>query len=406
MSKEPVITFDHHSAEFAHDSVQRFAELRSRDVPLGFTESHEGFWVASSYELVREILSDNDTYTVERSADGTKGGKLIPTSAKAPAIIPGILDGEPHDRLRRPLRSLFAKPNIERTVAPVAKQLVSDLLDQVVPLEEFDFATGFSFSLTVNTIFEFVGLAEVEDREKFILMLEDAFAIDPEIGADRDALAGSTSVQFAAASDLVRDVVRARVADPTEDLISKMAAPGTDLTEDDVVALTLSIILGGVRTTAASLDNMVEHLASHPDLRDELREDPSLIPSAVEEMLRLFTVTPLVARTVTTETELGGVTLHVGDRVAAVLALANLDEDQFPDPLEVDTDRSDGMHVTFGLATHYCLGLWLARMELRIALEGILERMPSYEVVTERAQRFSRLGVNNGYAHLPVRPNV
>ena len=205
---------------------------------------------------------------------------------------------------------------------------------------------------------------------------------------------------------MVRDVVRARADEPTEDLISKMVHPSTELTEDDAWRLTLSIILGGVRTTAATLDNIVDHLASHPDLRDELREDPSIIPSAVEEMLRLFTVTPLVARTVTSETELGGITLHEGDRVAAALALANLDEEQFPDPLEVDTDRSDGMHMTFGLATHYCLGLWLARMELRTAIEGIVERMPSYEIDGDRAQRFSRLGVNNGFAHLLVRPNV
>ena len=159
MSKEPVVEFDHHSDEFAADSVERFAGLRASLPPLAFTESHGGFWVASSYELVREILSDNDTYTVERSADGTKGGKLIPTSAKAPAIVPGILDGEPHDRLRRPLRSLFAKPNIERTVGPVAKRLVDELLDELIDRDEFDFATEFSFRLTVNMIFEFVGLA-------------------------------------------------------------------------------------------------------------------------------------------------------------------------------------------------------------------------------------------------------
>jgi len=401
---KPTIEFDHHSAEFAADSVERFPRLRESE-PIAFSEAYEGFWVATDYDLVREILSDSDTYSVERSADGTRGGKLIPPSAKAPAVVPGTLEGEPHDRLRRPLRSLFAKPNIERTVAPVAKRLTAELLDEVAGQEQFDFATEFSFRLTVNVIFEFVGLHEVADREKFILMLEDAFAIDPEIGADRDQLAGATSQQYAEAEALVRDVVRARAASPTDDLISKMIDPGTGLTEDDAVALTLSMVLGGVRTTAASLDNMVDYLAGHTDLRDELIDDPSLIPAAVEEMLRYFAVTPLVARTLIQDTELGGVELHAGDRIAAVLALANLDEDQFPDPDEIDTDRNDGMHLTFGLGTHYCLGLWLARMELRTALEGLLERIPSYEVVESESRRFARLGVNNGYAQLVVRPN-
>lgn len=404
MTTEHAIAFDHHSSDFAEDSVDRFPRLRAELPAMAYSESHGGFWVASSYELAREILSDSETYTVERSADGSKGGKLIPTSAQAPSIVPGVLDGEPHDRLRRPLRALFAKPNIERTVAPVAHRLTEALADDVLAKEVLDFATEFSFPLTVNVIFEFVGLTEVDDREAFIHMLEDAFAIDPEIGGDRDQLAGATSEQFRAAQDLVREVVRARTAESRDDLISKMVDPRTELTEDDAVALTLSIVLGGVRTTAASLDNMVHHLAQHPELRAELVEDPALIPAAVEDMLRYFAVTPLVARTVTEETELGGVTLREGDRVAAVLALANLDEDQFPEATQIDVDRSDGMHLTFGLGTHYCLGLWLARMELRTALEAILSRVPEYEVVESESRRFTKLGVNNGFARLVVRP--
>lgn len=400
---EPIIEFDHHSAEFALDSNERFPHLRETAPPLAYSESHGGFWVATSYELTREILSDSERYTVERSADGTKGGKLIPSSAKAPAIVPGILDGEAHDRLRRPLRSLFAKPNIERNVAPMVKRLVDRLLDEVVDLEEFDFAARFSFPLTVNTIFDFVGLTEVEDREKFILMLEDAFAIDPEAGGERDKVAEGAAAQFAAASDLVRQVVRARVEEPREDLLSKMVDPATELTEDDVVALTLSIILGGVRTTAASLENIVDYLGTHPRLRDELIADPGLIPAAVEDMLRYFAVTPLVARTVTEQVELGGRQLAAGERVAAVLALANLDEQQFHAPLEIEPGRNDGMHLTFGIGRHYCLGLWLAKMELRIALGAILERMPDY-TIGEGARRFAKLGVNNGFATLPLRP--
>jgi cytochrome P450 len=400
---EPVIEFDHHSAAFAADSVERFPHLRETTEPLAYSESYGGFWVASSYELTREILSDSEHYTVERSADGTKGGKLIPPSAKAPAIVPGILDGEAHDRLRRPLRSLFAKPYVERHVTPTVEGLVGRLLDEVADLEEFDLAARFSFPLTVNTIFDFVGLEEVDDREKFILMLEDAFAIDPEAGGDRDALAEGAAAQFAAASDLVRDVVRARVQEPREDLLSKMVDPATELTEDDVVSLTLSIILGGVRTTAASLDNMVEYLGTHPELRQELIEDPELIPAAVEDMLRYFAVTPLVARTVTEPVELGGRRLEPGDRVAAVLALANLDDDQFPAPLEIEPGRKDGMHLTFGIGTHYCLGLWLAKMELRTAIGALLERMPDY-AVGDGARRFAKLGVNNGFATLPIRP--
>ncbi|RLV47469.1 cytochrome P450 [Nocardioides mangrovicus] len=404
-ASEVQIEFDHHSPEFAADSERRFPRLRTVPAALSWSESYGGFWVATSYDLARAVIADQEHFTVERSADGTKGGKLIPTSAKAPAIVPGILDGEAHDRLRRPLRSLFAKAHVDRVVQPTVTALVESFLDEVVDCEEFDFTQRFSFRLTVNTIFEFVGLVEVPDRERFILMLEDAFAIDPEAGGDRDRIAQAAAAEFAAASEMVRAAVRSRVAAPREDLLSKMVDPSTQLSEDDVVALTLSIILGGVRTTAAALENVVEHLARHPELRTELIEDPELIPSAVEDMLRLFAITPLVARTVTQDLELGGQHLKRGDRIAALIATANLDEEQFPVPLEVEPERQDGMHLTFGMGTHYCMGLWLARLELRTAVVGILQRMPDYEIGAG-ARRFGKLGVNNGFATLPIRPNL
>jgi cytochrome P450 len=404
---QPVIEFDHHSKEFAEESVRRFPTMRAGRCPLGHTDSHGGFWVASSYELARQVLSDDEHFTVELSEDRTRGGKLIPTSSKAPVIIPGILDGEPHDRLRRPLKSMFGKANIEATAGPIARRLADELLEGLISRDVFDFAEEFSFRLTVGTIFELVGLdVEVADKGKFILMLEDAFAIDPEIGADRDKLAQSTSGQFAEAEALVRQAVRSRASEPREDLLSKMIDKSTGLTEDDVVALALSIVLGGVRTTAASLDNFIYHLAHQPVLRQELADDPSQILYAVDELMRLYTATPLVARTVTSEVQLGETMLQPGERVAAFMALANLDENQFPEPQEVQLERRNGLHLSFGIGKHYCLGIWLAKLELRTALTAVLSTMPNYSVVDDEARRYKRLGVNNGWSTLPVRPNV
>ncbi|TCK21993.1 cytochrome P450 [Pseudonocardia endophytica] len=401
----PRIAFDHHTPEFGQDTAATTARLRG-SCPMGFTDAHDGYWVASTYEHARRVLSDTDNFTVEKSADGQRGGKLIPTAPHAPAILPGALDGPAHDRLRKPLRSVFAKRSIEQNVAPIARRVADELLGGLVGRDEFDVAHAFSFRLTVATISEFVGLDELAEPEKFILMLEDAFAIDPEAGGDRDALAASTSRQFAEASDLVRDVVRRRAADPRDDLVSHMVDPSSGLTEDEVVNLSLSMLLGGVRTTAASMDNIVLHLGTHPDLRRSLVEDPSLIPAAVEEMTRLASVTPLVARTAVTDQDFGDVHVEAGDRVAALICSANRDEDRFPDAEQVRLDRRGGLHLAFGVGTHYCLGIWLAHMELRVAVEAILRRMPDYEVVLDRVRRYSLVGVNNGFAALPVRPNV
>ncbi|MFR9805319.1 cytochrome P450 [Pseudonocardia sp. RS010] len=406
MSERPTIEFDHHTPEFGQDAPAKFAELRAT-CPMGFTEAHDGYWVASTYENARRILSDPENFTVEKSADGLHGGKLIPTAPHAPAIIPGSLDGPAHDRLRKPLRTLFAKRNIEQKVAPIARAAADRLLDELADKPEFDAAQEFSFRLTVATISEFVGLAsgEIGDPEKVVLMLEDAFAIDPEAGGNRDALAARTADKFAEVRELVGQVVRARKAEPRDDLITAMVDPRTGLTEDEVIDLALSMLLGGVRTTAASMDNIVLYLAEHPDLRRELVEDPAKIPDAVEELTRLAAVTPLVARTAVTDQDFGDVRVKAGDRVAALICSANRDEERFPGAEEVKLGRKDGLHLAFGVGMHYCLGIWLAHMELRVAVEAVLRRIPDYEVVADRVRRYSLVGVNNGFSALPVRPH-
>jgi cytochrome P450 len=401
--RRPVIEFDHHAPEFGQDQMAKFVDLRIR-CPVAYTDSYEGFWVASTYDLAREVISDQDSFTVEKSADGTKGGKLIPTSRYAPSILPGLLEGEAHDRLRRPLKALFARGAVEDKVAPIARRVAAALVAELRDREEFDFAGEFSFRMTVETICDFVGLHEVGDRTKFILMLEDAFAIDPEAGADRDALASSAARQFEEASDLVRGVVRARAGEPADDLISHMVAPETGLTEDEVVSLALSMVLGGVRTTASSLDHIVLYLDAHPVLRERLRDEPSLIANAVDELVRIASVTPLVARTARRDVRLGDVEVRQGDRVAALIASANLDGERFADPETVKLDRRDGLHLAFGAGTHYCLGIWLAKMELRVAVEEILQHLPDLRVVPNGVRPYRIVGVNNGYSRIRVRP--
>jgi len=399
----PTVDFDHHTAQFAEQAAEGFTSLREQ-CPIAHTDAHGGFWVATSYEYARRVLTEDEDFTVEKSADGTRGGKLIPTAPHAPAILPGAVDGPLHDRLRKPLRALFAKRAVETRVGPVVRRLAGELLDGLAEVEEFDFAHDVSFRLTVGAIFDFVGLDHVEDKEAFILMLEDAFAIDPEAGGSRDALAERTAPQFEAASALVREAARARAAEPRDDLLSRMVDPGSGLSEDEVVSLALSVVLGGVRTTAASLDNAVVHLDLDRDLRRRLIADPSLVPAAVDELTRLSAVTPLVARTAVTDQQFGDVTVRAGDRIAALMASANRDEKRFPDAGTVKLDRRDGLNLTFGAGMHYCLGIWLAHMELRIALEELLARLPDHVVVHDRVRRYELVGVNNGFAALPVRP--
>lgn len=396
------VDFDHHTPEFGSDQARKFAELRGR-CPVAHTDAHGGFWVVSTYADAKRVLSDHETFTVEIDEHG-KGGKLIPTAPDAPRVVPGILDGEPHDRLRDPLRRSFSRGPIEAKAAPIARRVAKELIGPLAARDSFDFATEFSVQMTIGTVFAFVGLTEIDDQVGFINMLEDAFAIDPEAGAAREALAASAAAQFARAQEQVGAIVAARRAAPRDDLLSIMVSAEAGLADEEVVSLSLSMVLGGVRTTAASLDNMLVHLDRDRALRRTLIEQPDQIPNAVNELIRLYTVTPLVARTALADVEVGDVTIHTGDRVAALLAAANLDEHQFPDPEQVKLDRRNGLHLAFGNGMHYCLGIWLAKMELRVALETVLEAMPDYSVVDEETTRYTLVGVNNGYSRVTVRP--
>jgi cytochrome P450 len=398
----PSIEFDHYAPEFARDFAEGFVELRST-CPMGYTESHGGYWVASSYEYARRVLSDDENFTVERSADGKTGGKIIPTAPHAPSIVPGSLDGAAHDRLRQPLRPLFTKNYVETKLGPVVRGIANELLDGLLDRDEFDFENEFSLKLAVETTFEWAGL-DVEDKLGVLLMLEDAFAIDPEAGTGRDALAVATSEQFGAAAEVVRELVRKRAAEPKDDAISHMIAPDTGLTEDEVVSLTLSVAAAGIRNIGASLDNMLLHLDEHRDLRRELIENPGQISKAVDEILRIYSPAPFVARTALADVEFGDIVVKAGDRIAALVGSANHDETKFPDPDKVKLDRRDGLHLGFGVGSHYCVGNLLAKMELRIALETILSRMPEFQVVREKTRRYDLVGTNNGFTTMTVRP--
>jgi cytochrome P450 len=400
-AREPTVQFDHHAQAFAQQGAVELAEFRGR-CPVAYTASNQGYWVASSYEAARRVLSDDEHFTVERSADGTRGGLLIPSAPHAPRMWPGELDGSEHARLRRPLKTAFSRGYLEENVAPRLERSVHRILDELAEKESFDFVTDFSFALTVESIFDYVGLDEVGDRAEFIRMLEDAFAIDPEAGGEREQLAEETSPRFQRASELTRAAIRKRRQAPTSDLIGLMVSAQPALSEDEIVSLTLSLVLGGVRTTASAIDNTAWYLECHHDLRTHLIEHPGAIPAALDELLRLYSPTPFVARTVVEGTEVGGVALPEGDRVAAAICSANLDPGRFPDPEHVDLDRRDGLHLAFGVGTHYCLGIWLAKLELRVAITALLDRMPGYRIDLDRAQRYEHVGVNNGWATLPA----
>jgi len=164
----------------------------------------------------------------------------------------------------------------------------------------------------------------------------------------------------------------------------------------------MSLLLGGVRTTAASIDNVLWHLDGDRELRQAVIARPEILGAVADELVRIYSPSPLVARTVVEDIELAGAQLKAGDRIAAAICSANLDPARFGDPSLVKPDRKDGLHLAFGVGTHYCLGIWLAKLEITHAVGQFLAQLPDYAVDRDRARRYDRTGVNNGWATLPA----
>ena len=203
---------------------------------------------------------------------------------------------------------------------------------------------------------------------------------------------------------LISDLLVARRDEPADDLMSALLGADVDgerLSEEELLGFCFLLVIGGNDTTTSLLGNGVELLARHPDQRAALAADPSLVPDAVEEMLRIAAPTQALPRTVTRDVERHGVLIPAGSRVMLVWGAANLDDREFPDPDRFDVRRRIDRHLAFGHGAHFCLGAPLARLEARVALEELLRRHPRYELAEEPRRLTSSWA--RAFERVPVR---
>ena len=188
------------------------------------------------------------------------------------------------------------------------------------------------------------------------------------------------------------------------DVISTMARARVGmraLRHDEIVSICTLLLLAGLDTVAAMMGFIAAYLAKHPQIREQLRADVALIPTAVEEFLRRFAVTSL-GRVAVKDFDIGGVTVRAGDHVLLSSPLHNLDPERFPNPEQIRLDRGRVHHISFGRGTHACLGAYLARIELRVFVEEWLARIPEFELVPGVATA-GRSGSVNAFAELHLR---
>jgi cytochrome P450 len=233
--------------------------------------------------------------------------------------------------------------------------------------------------LPTTVFLQLLGLPLERSRE--FIELKDGI-IRPPVKTNEERVAYTAKVG-AKVYEVLQAAIDERQAERSDDFISMFLDAEVDghrLTNDDILDIGYLFFIAGLDTVTSSLDCMISYLAQHPDRRQQLVDDPSLIQHAIEEMLRWETPVQGVVRVTTQDTELGGCPIPKGKTVSVMLGSANVDERAWADPDNIDFDRAENRHLAFGGGAHRCLGSHLARMELRVALEEWHKAVPDYRI--------------------------
>jgi cytochrome P450 len=331
--------------------------------------TEQGGTMISRHEDVEFALRHSELFSSDM--DAISIGNVRP-------LIPLQIDPPEHVKYRRLLDPLFAPKQVallENDVRKLSNQLIDDFVDT----GECEFNSAFAIPLPCTVFLRLLGLP-LEDLDLFLAFKNNIIRPDTKDQREFERIQAETGQKIYAYFDKVLDE---REQQPRDDLLSGFLEADVDghrLTREDILDICYLFLLAGLDTVTASVGCMVAYLARNPEQRRRLVEDPSLIPGAVEELLRWETPVPGVPRVLTEDVELSGERLEAGERVTVLLGSANIDESGFPDPDAVDFERPANRHLAFGGGVHRCLGSHLARLELRVALEQLHERIPDYTI--------------------------
>jgi cytochrome P450 len=314
-----------------------------------------------------------------------------------------MMENEPpvHTRLRSLVAKAFARGHIER-LRPRVQEIADDLLDRALDRGDgsFDLIADYAEPLPVLVIAELLGVPESDHHllRPWSASIVKMYEYGRGPGVEDAAVAASAEFD-----DYMRGLARTRRADPRDDLVSHLAAVedgGERLSADELVASAILLLNAGHEASVNAFGNGMVALLAHPDQLARVRDDASLVPSAIEEMIRYDSPLQLFERTARTDVEIGGVTIPAGRKVAALLGAANRDPAAFDQPDTFDVTRRPNHHVGFGAGLHHCLGAPLARMELQISLPTLLRRCPDLAAAGPPARRPTF--VLRGYQSVPV----
>lgn len=354
-------------------------ERMRADGPVAYGRAYRQ-WFVFGYDEVQQVLRSPSTATspIAELLLSTRRYRRLTDSART-NFTRWLLTVDPpdHTRLRSAVSRAFTPKQIAR-YEPLVEKVTAELLAELPSSGQVDIVAAFTGRLPIQVISELLGLPP--DRRDWL------FDASREIGAMFEPLTAfdptSMSALFAELDDYFTSIVEARRRHPSDDLISALVASDPDAALDDteVVAMIAFLLFAGHETVAGALGNALVALARFTGQRELLHNRPELIDNAVDELLRFDSPVQVSGRQATSDITIGARTIPAGDNIAVMIGAANRDNRQWPDPDEVRLDRPDPKPISFGFGAHHCLGVALARMELRLTIPPLLQHLGDFTV--------------------------
>jgi len=376
-------TLEPFSPEMLADPYPAYRAMRVRG---RVQQTAAGHWLVLGYDEVSHLLTD------QRFGEAAgRGGRirLSRTQREGPHQLLGrvdtMLSQDPpeHTRLRRLVSKAFTPRSVQK-MRPRIQEIVNELLDGLASRAEFDLVSELAWPLPVIVIAEMLGIPR-EDRERF-KRWSDAMAAT--LGGDYSSLdeARRSNEELV---EYVGRVIADRRKQPRDDLISRLVAAEESrqrLTEDEMLGTVALLLVAGNETTTHLISSSMLALLRNPEQIARLRAEPSLLPSAIDEMLRYTGPVHTTRRTAREDVSLGDARISRGEVVVGILAAANRDPDKYADPDRLDVASNPTDHVAFGDGIHFCLGAALARLEGQIAIGTLLARFPDLRLLDDHPE--------------------
>jgi len=381
--------FDHTDPHWTENPYPIWDQLRAAG-PVVHTDRFLGCYMPTTYEAVRQIAHDTEHFSSRRVIVRDERPEVMKNAA------PPITSDPPYHKPAKQLLLPPFTPDAMTKLEPRVRAICNELIDGFIADGQCDAAARYTKYIPVRTIAHMLGIPE-SDSDLFIQWIHMVL----ELGIKDESKLGQAVHEMTAYFD---GHIEARRRQPTDDLISTLMnardKDGQPLDDSHVMGSLRLILIAGIDTTWSAIGASLWHLANHPQDRARLIAEPALMPIAVEELLRAYSPVTM-AREVMKETVVEGCPMKPGNMVLLSFPAANRDPAAFPDADKVVLDRKENRHAAFGLGIHRCVGSNLARMEMTVAIEEWLKRIPEFRLDPKGAVKWSQ-GTVRGPRQLPL----